>query len=56
MIDFVVRRLLSILQGGTDCSYAKNEILEILETLEKQYGYEVPNMFEEFDKLENEGE
>ena len=55
MIDFVVRRLLSILHFAT-IENAKNEILEILHTLENQYGYEVPNMFEEFDKLENEGE
>jgi hypothetical protein len=55
MIDLVVKRLLKIIgEGGTDCSYAKNEILEILHTLENQYGYEIPNMFDEFDKLEEE--
>lgn len=55
MIDYVVRRLLVIIsEGGTHCSFAKNEILEILHTLENQYGYEVPNMFDEFDKLEEE--
>ena len=54
MIDYVVKRLLSILNGGTDCSNAKNEILEILHTPENQYGYEIPNMFDEFDKLEEE--
>jgi len=55
MIDYVVKRLLVVIsKGGTDCSFAKNEILEILHTLENQYGYEVPNMFDEFDKLEEE--
>lgn len=55
MIDYVVKRLLKIISpGGTDCSYAKNEILEIVHTLENQYGYEVPNMFDEFDKMEEE--
>ena len=55
MIDYVVKRLLVIISsGGTHCSFAKNQILEILHTLENQYGYEVPNMFDEFDKLEEE--
>ena len=55
MIDYVVKRLLRIISpGGTICSYAKNEILEILHTLENQYGYEIPNMFDEFDEMEEE--
>jgi len=55
MIDFVVKSLLRIIgEGGTEDNYAKNQILDILHTLENQYGYEVPNMFEEFDKLEEE--
>jgi hypothetical protein len=54
MIDYVVKRLLSILSGGTEFRNAKSEILDILHTLENQYGYEIPNMFDEFDKLEEE--
>ena len=45
MIDFVVKRLLEIIRpGGAECSYAVNEILDIIHTLENQWGYEVPNM------------
>lgn len=48
MIDFVVKRLLVIIgEGGTEESYAKNEILDIIHTLENQWGYEVPNTLEE---------
>lgn len=48
MIDYVVKRLLVIIsEGGTHCSYARNEILGIIHTLENQYGYEVPNTLEE---------
>lgn len=45
MIDFVVKRLLEIIgEGGTEENYAKEEILNIIHTLENQWGYEVPNM------------
>jgi len=48
MIDYVVKQLLMIIgEGGTECGYAKHEILDIIHTLENQYGYEVPNTLEE---------
>ena len=48
MIDFVVKRLLVIIgEGGTDCGYARHEIVNIIHTLENQYGYEVPYTLEE---------
>ena len=44
-LDFIVERLLKITSsGGTTCSYARSEILEIVHTLENKYDYEVPNM------------
>ena len=49
MIDYVVLKLIRIIgEGGTNCNYARTEILDIIHT------YEVPNMFDEFDKLEEE--
>ena len=48
MIDYVVKQLIMISgEGGTECSFAKSEILNIIHTLENQYGYEVPNTLEE---------
>ena len=48
MIDYVVLKLINIIgEGGTNCNYARTEILDIIHTLENQYGYEVPNTLEE---------
>ncbi len=48
MIDFAVKRMLKIIgEGGTECNYARTEILDIIHTLENQWGYEVPNMAKE---------
>jgi hypothetical protein len=48
MIDFIVKRLLVIIgEGGTECGFAYNQILDIIHTLENEYGYEVPNTIEE---------
>jgi len=42
MIDYVVEKLLMIIsKGGTECNYARNEIVDIIDTLQNQYGYEV---------------
>ena len=48
MIAYVVKQLLRIIsEGGTEENYAREEILNIIHTLENQWGYEVPNMAEE---------
>tara|TARA_B100001250_G_scaffold412793_1_gene444983 strand:- start:2515 stop:2676 length:162 start_codon:yes stop_codon:yes gene_type:complete len=53
MIDYIVKRIL-IVVGNTEDMFVKNELLEVIHTLENKYGIEVPNMFEEFDKMEEE--
>jgi hypothetical protein len=53
MIDYIVKRIL-IVVDNTEDMFVKNELLEVIHTLENQYGIEVTNMFEEFDKMEEE--
>jgi len=44
-LDYVVVNLVRIIgPGGAECSYAINQILDIIHTLENDYDYEVPNV------------
>tara|TARA_B100000427_G_scaffold266908_1_gene232462 strand:+ start:14 stop:211 length:198 start_codon:yes stop_codon:yes gene_type:complete len=44
-LDYVVVNLVRIIRpGGAECSYAINQILDIIHTLENDYDYEVPNV------------